>query len=102
MSHSNSIKSKAKLKGSCVKSTSWEVVVLLDEIDVETHFAQLGSCRPGGPKMSRKLVHSFGHLAVGLHHLAQARGDQSCALIFETFLALLARGGRVGQNEFHH
>ena len=30
------------------------------------------------------------------------RGDQSCALIFETFLALLARGGRVGQNEFHH
>ena len=36
----------------------------------ETHFAQLGSSWPGEPKMSRKLVHSFGHLAVGLHHLA--------------------------------
>ena len=30
------------------------------------------------------------------------RGDQSCALIFETFLALLARWRPVGQNEFHH
>ena len=31
-----------------------------------------------------------------------ARGDQVRGTIFETFLALLARGGRVGQNEFHH
>ena len=30
------------------------------------------------------------------------RGDQSCALIFETFLAFLARRSRVGQKEFHH
>ena len=31
-----------------------------------------------------------------------ARGDQVRGTIFETFLALLARRGRVGQNEFHH
>ena len=30
------------------------------------------------------------------------RGEQSCALIFETFLALLVRRSRVGQNEFQH
>ena len=80
--------------------------------------------------MSQKLVHSFGHLAENLvfRHLALIeklrlwspraerkkvrkrgderrsfpRGDQSCALIFETFLALLDRRSRVGKNEFHH
>ena len=31
-----------------------------------------------------------------------ARGDQVRGTIFETFLALLARRSRVGQNEFHH
>merc|ERR1711994_434380 len=31
-----------------------------------------------------------------------ARGDQVRGTIFGTFLALLARRGRVGQNEFHH
>ena len=40
--------------------------------------------------------------ARGDERLSFARGDQSCALIFETFLALPARGGRVGQNEFRH
>ena len=31
-----------------------KVVVFIDEIDGETHFAQLGSSWPGEPKMSRK------------------------------------------------
>ena len=56
-----------------------KVVVFIDEFNGETLFAQLGFSWPGKPKMSRKLVHSFGHLAensyfrhlaVGLHHLA--------------------------------
>ena len=50
----------------------------------------------------RHLAVGLRHLAVGLHHLAQAQGDQVRGTIFETFLALLARRSRVGQNEFHH
>ena len=33
---------------------SLKVVVFIDEIDGETHFAQLGSSWPGEPKMSQK------------------------------------------------
>ena len=44
-----------------VKGILWQkyklglkVVVFIDEIDGETHFAQLGSSWPGEPKMSQK------------------------------------------------
>ena len=44
------------LKGSCGKKykLGLKVVVFIDEIDGETHFAQLGSSWPGEPKMSQK------------------------------------------------
>ena len=41
-------------------------------------------------------------LARGDESSSFARGDQVRGTIFETFLALLARRSRVGQNEFHH
>ena len=62
------------LKGSCGKKykLGLKVVVFIDEFNGRSHFGQLGSCWPGEPKMSRKLVHSFGHLAENLvfRHLA--------------------------------
>ena len=49
------------LNGKCIKGILWQkyklglrVVVFIDEIDGETHFAQLGFSWPGEPKMSRK------------------------------------------------
>ena len=41
-------------------------------------------------------------LARGDESSSFARGDQVRGTIFETFLALLTRRSRVGQNDFHH
>ena len=65
------------------------------------------------PRKTRAFVTSRQSKNLGVGHLAHgeknfslcARWPKSkffCALIFETFLALLARRSRVGQNEFHH
>ena len=66
--------------------------------------------RTSSPRAHRKIIFSLREvtktevflLARGDESSSFARGDQVRGTIFETFLALLARRSRVGQNEFHH